>query len=211
MHPHRIRLRGPWDCEPLSSGEDGMERRRFRRRFGYPGRIDDYERVWLTCAGVVGSASVWLNGQLLGQDEQVPDFEYEVTTLLKPRNEVVVEAQAPADSGVPGEVAMEVRRTAFLRAVRVRSEREGDIARLHVSGHVVGSAGRPLELYVVLDRSTVAYGMAEASPEGRAFALTSDDLAPERWQGAGHAVRVDLVDAASVWYTVEQAVDFSAA
>jgi hypothetical protein len=208
MHPHRIRLRGPWECEPLASGEDVPQRRRFRRRFGYPGRIDDYERVWLTFAGVVGSASVWLNGQLLGRDEHSADFEYEVTALLKPRNEVVVEAQAPAESGVPGEVAMEVRRTAFLRAVRIRVEREGDIARLHVSGQIVGTAERPLEVYVVLDRSTVAYAVADATPEGRAFALTSDDLAPARWQGAGHAVRVDLVDAASVWYTVEQAVDF---
>jgi len=208
MHPHRIRLRGPWDCEPLPSGEDVPQRRRFRRRFGYPGRIDNYERVWLTFAGVVGCASVWLNGQLLGRDEHSSDFEYEVTALLKPRNEVIVETHAPADTGLPGEVAMEVRRTAFLRAVRVRTERKGDIARLHVSGQIVGTAERPLELYVVLDRSTVAYAVAEAAPEGRAFALASEDLPPERWQGVGHAVRVDLVDAASVWYTVEQAVDF---
>ena len=71
MYPHRIRLRGPWDCEPLARlapgasdgalpppgrmtlpcrwAEGGLTdfagRVRFRRRFGYPGRIDAHERV----------------------------------------------------------------------------------------------------------------------------------------------------------------------
>ena len=72
-YPHRIRLRGPWECEPLERGrparppprrmtlpcrwadgglKDFSGRVRFRRRFGYPGQIDAYERVWLTVAGV---------------------------------------------------------------------------------------------------------------------------------------------------------------
>src|SRR5262245_97069 len=66
MYPHRIRLRGPWECQPLAP--DGPPPRRvtlpcrwadgglgdfrgpvrFRRRFGYPGRLDAHERVWLT-------------------------------------------------------------------------------------------------------------------------------------------------------------------
>src|SRR6266849_10307562 len=97
MYPHRIRLRGPWECEPLARiapdehgqtgrdslpppcrmtmpcrwSEGGLEnfagRVRFRRRFGYPGRIDAHERVWLTFAGIGGTAEVWLNGQHLGR------------------------------------------------------------------------------------------------------------------------------------------------
>ena len=64
-YPHRIRLRGPWECEPLERqplGDLPAPRRmtlpcrwadgglpdftgrvRFRRRFGYPGQIDDWE------------------------------------------------------------------------------------------------------------------------------------------------------------------------
>src|SRR5690349_7428873 len=98
MYPHRIRLNGPWEVEPIARrvraadgtaqvvegllpparrmtmpcrwDEGGLGdfagRVRFRRRFGYPGRIDPYERVWLTFDGVAGSADVSLNGQALG-------------------------------------------------------------------------------------------------------------------------------------------------
>jgi len=204
MYPHRIRLRGPWDQELLPSG-DG--RSRFRRRFGSPSRLDDYERLWLTFANIEGDVSVWLNGQLLGRQENATNaFEYEVTTLLRPRNEVVIETGEESS----GDVAMQIRRTAFLRSVSVRVERSADVTRLHISSEVAGTAERPLELYVVLDRSTVAYAVAEAAPEGRMFTLSSEDLPPERCQAGPHVVRVDLVDGANVWYTVEQALDFSA-
>src|SRR5204862_1381510 len=123
----------------------------------------------------------------LGRHEKASaGFEYEVTSLLAPRNEVVVEAVGES----PGEVAMEVRRTAFLRGVRTWAEWSGDVPRLQVSGGVVGSASRPLELYAILDRFTVAYGLTEAAPEGRALTLASEALPPERWQGGPHLVRV---------------------
>ena len=40
MYPHRIRLRAPWQAEPLAGG--GV---RYRRGFGLPRRVDDFERV----------------------------------------------------------------------------------------------------------------------------------------------------------------------
>src|SRR6266545_311884 len=113
-YPHRIRLRGPWECEPLSRlvrladgsaqvvegalpsprrmvlpcrwAEGGLldfaGRVRFLRRFGYPGQIDSYERVWLTFAGVEGVAEVRLNDQFLGRhDGAGGPFEHEVTGL----------------------------------------------------------------------------------------------------------------------------------
>ena len=222
MYPHRIRLRGPWDCEPLTGAagplrmnlpcrwaEGGLGdfagRVRFRRRFGYPGRIDDYERVWLTCDALEGSAAVALNGHFLTETRGPAGFEFEVTALLQPRNELVVEMEGPATGGLWGEVALEVRRTAFLRGLRVSAE--GD--RLLVRGEVVGSAERPLELYAVLDRSTAAYSLAEAAPEGRAFTLASEELPPERRGPGPHPVRIDLVDGATVWYAAEQWVEFS--
>src|SRR5262245_62144083 len=146
MYPHRIRLRGPWEFEPLARhpgegpaarqeplppagrmimparwGEGGLRgfagRVRFRRRLGFPGQIDQEERVWLTFAGLEGQAEVRLNGQFLGRrDGALGPFEFEVTPLLQVRNELQVEVEAPDDSGgLWGDVALEIRRTAYLR------------------------------------------------------------------------------------------------
>jgi len=136
MYPHRIRLRGPWDYEPLARaarsdeplpprgrmtmpgrwGEGGLGefagRVRFRRRFGWPGRIDAHERVWLTFAGAEAVAEVWLNGRCLGRHEGPGSFEFDVTGLLQLRNDLNVEVEAPGGSGgLWGEVALEVRGT----------------------------------------------------------------------------------------------------
>src|SRR6516165_6987722 len=67
---------------------------RLRRRFGVPRQIDDYERVWLTFAGFTGVADISLNGQALGRyrDADCP-LGLEVTALLRPRNELLVEVE----------------------------------------------------------------------------------------------------------------------
>jgi hypothetical protein len=203
MYPHRIRLRDPWVCEPLPAGA------RFRRRFGYPGRIDAHERVWLTFAGLRGRADVWLNGQILGRhDAGSGPFEHEVTALLRPRNEVVIEVDGVTAAGLGGEVALEVRCTAFLRGLRRWAEVHGERADLHVTGQVVGVAERPLELYIVLNRSPAAYQTVRATAEGQPFHVVLPDLAPETWRGEEPApvVKVDLVNGATVWYTSEEPV-----
>jgi beta-galactosidase/beta-glucuronidase len=137
MYPHRIRLRGPWECEPLArfvttgDGQRVLEttnlpaprrmtmpcrwrdgglkdfagRVRFRRHFGYPGRIDENERVWLTFAGIEGAAETWLNGQWLGRQP----LEFEITGLLRDRNELLVEVEGSETGGLYGEVALEIR------------------------------------------------------------------------------------------------------
>jgi hypothetical protein len=178
-YPHRIRLRGPWQSEPLG---DAVRR---RRRFGYPGRIDADERVWLTFSGVGGRAVVSVNGQTLGSHEGPQPFEYEVTPLLAARNQLVMEIM---DGDSSGDVALEVRRTAFLSGVRATADGE----RLRVSGTVAGSAERALELYVLFDGHTVHYSTVSA---GAAFDVVAE--------GVGQLVRVELVDGASVWYVVE--------
>ena len=125
MYPHHIRLRGPWECEPLHRlgppseaplptprrltlpcrwGEAGLGpfagRVRFRRRFGYPGRLDTFERAWLTFAGVEAVAEVWLNDHYLGRQEGVNgSFEFEVMSLLQARNELRVEVEAASGAG----------------------------------------------------------------------------------------------------------------
>src|SRR5262249_18475999 len=176
MYPHRIRLRGPYSFEPLARisgneplppagrvtmparwGESGLRgfagRVRFRRSFGYPGRIDAEERVWLTFAGVEGVAEVRLNGHDLGQrDGALGPFEFEVTPLLQVRNELEVDVEAASDSGgLWGDVALEIRRTAYLRSVRLWATRSGEAADLHVAGEVVGTCDGSLDLYLLLD------------------------------------------------------------
>ncbi len=194
MYPHRIRLRAPWEQEPLP-GEAG--RRRFRRRFGYPGRIDDYERVWLTFSGVKGAVDLWLNEHFLGRHAEA-GFEVDVTSLLGNRNrlEVITEG-ASGDAGPWEEVALEIRCSAYLRAVRAWVDR--DSAKLHVAGEVVGACDRPLELYVLVDRVSLGYATIEADSAGQPFHLEIDVPAGQ----VPRVVRVDLVNLAQIWYAAE--------
>jgi hypothetical protein len=238
MYPHRIRLRGPWQCEPLAVAGDSVPlpppcrmtmpcrwadgalagfqgRVRFRRRFGYPGRIDAHERVWLTFGGASDRAALTLNAVVLGtHDPADMPFEYEVTALLGQRNELIVEVEGGANGGLWGEVALEVRCSAFLRKMRCDAAPVGEgFARIHVSGELAGGATDMLELYMVLDRSTVAYSVLPPPVAEHSFHLASEKLLLERLDSelnAVHRVRVDLVNIATVWYTWEQELTFEA-
>jgi hypothetical protein len=178
---------------------------RFRRSFGYPGRIDSHERVWLTFAAVGGEGEVQLNNHPLGHIAAAAEFE--VTSLLRARNELVVEVEGTSEEGgLPDEVALEVRCTAFLRALRRFAILTAKSVELRVSGQVVGVADRPLELYLLLDRSVVGYQLVAAKPEGQPFEFLVPDLPAEKWRGPdgrfeGQPVQVDLVNGAVVWYT----------
>jgi hypothetical protein len=132
---HRIRLRGPWECQPLSRTDGGpvpgplrmslpsrwdegglrdfAGRVRFTRRFGLPTNLDASEQVWLLFEGIEGAAVVTLNGVRLGVHEVANEpFEFDITRLLRPRNELQVEVESPNPrGGLWGEVALEIRRT----------------------------------------------------------------------------------------------------
>jgi len=220
MYPHRIRLRGPWECQPLErrpaaepppplrmtlpcrwadGGLPGFAGRvRFRRRFGYPGQIDSYERVWLTFAGSAGPMEIVLNGAPLGQPQDAAGpLEFDVTALLRPRNELVVDLEGDADrGGLAEEVALEIRCLAFLRDVLAQWSGTD----LEVTGTVVGCAERPLELYVLCDRHTVAYTRVMPTPAGQAFQIRTEGIVPGP---AASLVQVDLIDGAMVWYSVQ--------
>ena len=187
MYPHRIRLREPWQRDPVV---DHLGQARASRRFGYPGRIDEYERVWLTLTGILGPARVSVNGTTVGEADG--DREFEVTSLLRPRNELILEAPNVV---VFKEVALEVRATAFLRDIRVVLE-EGEFI---ATGTVVGHADRPLDLYLILDRSPAAYSSVTATENGLAFRLTGTNAAEESPAFA----KIELVSGAVKWYTVE--------
>ncbi|MFO0842713.1 MAG: hypothetical protein U0797_10010 [Gemmataceae bacterium] len=198
-YPHRIRLRGPWEFE--SPGEppcrvtmpgswgDFAGRARYRRHFGYPGRLDEFERVWLTFDRVADRASVTLNGAELGPLEGGGEFE--VTARLRPRNDLAVEVEGGPGGGLVGEVALEVRATAFLRGVSVRRE----AGRLVATGEVAGHADGLLELYLVVDRRPAGYATVSA---GSPF-----ELAAEEGGGPPAVAVVEMVRGAVPWFTLE--------
>jgi hypothetical protein len=210
MYPHRIRLRGPWECEPTGqppgrlvmpctldeaglAGVSGMVR--FRRRFGYPGRIDAHERVWLVLEGMPGPARLLVNDIDPGAVESPGTHEFDVTALLQPRNELVIDLDVAA--GLWHEATLEVRCLAYLRGVRAAVAS----GVLRVTGEVVGPPVGPLELYLVADRSPEGYRTITPAPDGQRFELTAAAVT-----AAGAAVRVakiELVKGASVWYTME--------
>jgi hypothetical protein len=203
-------------CRWTDGGLAGFQGRvRFRRKFGYPGQIDAHERVWLTFDGASDRAVLALNGVTLGaHDPADMPFEYEVTALLGQRNELIVEIEGGANGGLWGEVALEVRCAAFLRNMRCDATPVGEgFARIHVSGELAGGATDLLELYMILDQSTVAYCVLPPPVVEQSIHLASEKLLLERLDSepdAPHQVRVDLVNMATVWYTWEQPLTFEA-
>jgi hypothetical protein len=214
-----MRLLGPWACEPLAVRDDtplppprrmvpplslrdaGLAgfagRVRLTRCFGYPGRIDSYEHVWLTLAHVVGRAAIALNDWALGTD-LMGDMEFEITGLLEVRNrlEIVLEADAD-DAGLLGEIALEIRRDAFLRNVAAHCEATGAI---RVRGLVVGRSTMPLELYGRADGQNVFYSVVVAAAAGAPFDIAFAPAAVPK------QLQVELVCGAERWHTVEMPV-----
>lgn len=217
VYPHRIRLRGPWECVPLETrggsplpmprrvtvpgrlGDHGLAafagKVGYLRRFGYPGRIDDFERIWLTCDGLEGTAEVHLNGIHVGRITG-SSFTREVTSLMKERNSLEVTITAESErAGLWGEVALEIRCSAYLDSMQVRRDDDGS---LEVTGAVVGTCDRNLELYGLADGAHVHYQLIDARPQGAPFRFVVLPREPPV-----QAVRVDLVNVSSVWYAWE--------
>jgi hypothetical protein len=191
MYPHKMRLRRPWQRELLTSPADHV---RFRRHFGYPGRIDHHERVWLTFADVPATAQITLNSHNLGT-RPPPDFEFDVTQLLRDRNVLeIVMKHEPATENAWGEVSLEIRCTAYLK--NIRTSRDQD-RRLHVAGSVEGHSDRILDVYAVVARQNVGYGTVEA---GKSFDLALEE--PPTTE-SDTTLRVELVYVSQVWYAVE--------
>ena len=91
---HRIRLGPPWAV----TREEG--RTRHARKFGRPRTLDADEQVWLVCGSLPAGSKVTVNGTSV-----VPDAA-NITSLLLPRNEVVIVSPAPDSLG---EIALEIR------------------------------------------------------------------------------------------------------
>lgn len=235
MYPHRMRLHGPWQYEPLARtvvhpdgriGEvpgplpepgrmkipntwtgtplDGFRGRvRWRRHFHAPRALEPDERLWLVFDGVDYFADVSLNGTPLGRHEGYFErFEFDVTHLVRPRNELVVEVDCPAESdpeykrlirgsletafpsfvgGLWQDLALEVRSVAFLRDVIILTAMDGSRGLVTVTGRVVGDPAVPLSLDLSLQGFGVTSQKLTASPAGTAFRFDSAIESAKIW------------------------------
>jgi hypothetical protein len=200
MYPHRIRLRGPWEMTragetprrvmfPTSWADIGLTDFAgpvdFERRFGYPGRIDAHERVWLIGEGLVGPANIALQGESLGIATN--RFAFEVTGRLRDRNVLKISLDvAPERLGLWDNIALEVRATAYFDGI----SRDGKTVR----GRVAGTCDGLLEVYALADGRTCGYREVMA---GVPF-----EIALER---DASSLRVELVNVSTVWDVVELA------
>jgi hypothetical protein len=213
MYPHRIRLRGPWECEtPLGAPPRRLSLPcdwqqlvpahlrgtvRLSRSFGYPGRLDEEEHVWLCGSGVSGTAEVALNDVKLGA-AGVGAFEFEITHLLAQRNRLSIALSAAAPAGpVWNDIVLEIRQAAYLRARACRAA-EGVI----VQGVVIGPVGPALELYALLNGRHAHYEHIEPDPAGHPFRFTLTGVAV-----AAPTVRLDLVRVSTSWYAVDLPIE----
>ena len=110
-YPHIIRLRGPWEFEPLSGEHAPPPGRivipcawtesvlgsfrgtvRFRRRFHWPATLTEQERLLLHFTEIDGRATFKFNGQELDVREGDP-LSWDITKLVQPRNDLIAELE----------------------------------------------------------------------------------------------------------------------
>ena len=175
-YPHAIRLAGPWEFE--AQREDGTVARgrikppndvidaqengfrgtlRWLRKFGCPTNIDAGERVWLVVSENI-FGEVRLNGELLGELRGGSAVESDVTSALKPRNQLVVEVQAggeaPRSTGDPmhvPSVRLEVRRLWYVSDLAVTENETGAAAAIAIRGEVAGERFAAGELSLLVE------------------------------------------------------------
>ena len=213
-YPHRIRLRGPWEYSipdrdesagrvhlPFILSETNLRDYagpvRFTRAFGYPGRIDADERVWLVIAELAGKAKIVLNERDCG-NHPAGFVEIDATSLLSNRNRLEIEMSlVPEQKSLWEDVALEIRALAYL--AQMQAERRGHS--LMITGRVAGAAEEPLELYALVDGRTVAYLTVAAE---NAFSIQLDEIPPE-----ARKLRVELVNVSAIWYAWESGLSQS--
>jgi hypothetical protein len=97
MIPHPIRLRHPWDELPAAASGHV----RYRRVFKCPTGLDTWERVWLEVDRCVFPGEIFLNVHSLGLLQSGEFFSADVTSLLQPNNELIVEVDRQKTAASP--------------------------------------------------------------------------------------------------------------
>ncbi len=199
-----MKLPAVWHGTPL----DGFRGRvRWTRRFHGPRSLEPHERLWLVFNGVDYFADVSLGGRLLGRHEGYFDsFDFDVTPLIRPRNELVVDVACPAEAdptrphmvrgrreslcprfvgGIWRDVVLEVRSVAFLRDVELATHIEGERGVIMAKGLIVGDAGTRLGLELSIDGRHAASARFEASFDPMPFVLEAVVDPVELWWPRG--------------------------
>ena len=105
---HTIRLRGPWEIE---QPEDPLGTARCVRHFNKPTGLESGERVWLVIEALASTATISLNGAIVGQASRMSPARFDITPQLIARNRIEIELASPtgADPRVSlGEVRLEI-------------------------------------------------------------------------------------------------------
>jgi ribosomal protein S18 acetylase RimI-like enzyme len=100
---HTIRLRGGWVVTEIDPGTA-----RHVRRFGRPRTLAPNETVWVTVTDAPGPGTFAVNGTTVGLITAESPGTFDIRSLLRDRNELVLDIHAPPDKQ-PGEVALEIR------------------------------------------------------------------------------------------------------
>lgn len=199
MYPHRIRLRGPWETDaagrvklpltqPTAAGTT------FLRRFGWRNPLANHERLFLILGDVGRDTGVTLNGHDLGRTGD-DSAEFEIGSLVRPRNQL--ELRPTNALAFRGEIAVEVRATAFLRDITLTA----GAGVWQVVGRVVGPPVENLELYLIRAGRHADYRVAESRPDGWPFALSAEP--PEAPVAGALPLRLDLIHVSAVWHRHE--------
>jgi hypothetical protein len=241
MYPHRIRLVGPWEAEPLAwfdadANDVPPSARRvvvpvmweqfgfangagvvlFRRKFGLPRKLDEWERVWVVPSRDADIEYPWqLNSKDLRWIDRREDepAEYAVppradaTAILRDRNELTVRVQRTGrDAGSFGGAALDIGCRAYICRVRVQRNRvaQGDGADLRIDV-VSESADDPLEIYALVDGTNCGYLKLRDHQGETAHRLRLDDKVFGPATTA--MLRVDLVNRATIWDTAEMTIE----
>jgi hypothetical protein len=233
MYPHRIRLVGPWEAEPIAGIGDAPAARRvvvpvrweqfgfrddvgvvlMRRKFGLPRRIDDWERVWVVPSRHTDICLPWqLNGtdlQWISRAEEAASIyavppRADVTGLLRDRNELTVRIEHAGLGAEPfGGAALDIGCRAYIRRVQVR--RLASVIGLELAVDVVSeNADDPLELYALIDGANCGYTKLREHLGDMTHQLRLDETAVDL--SAPRTLRVDLINGATIWDTAELAI-----
>ncbi|HEV3341281.1 MAG TPA: hypothetical protein VG125_13015 [Pirellulales bacterium] len=192
----------------------------YRRSFNPPGSLDPHERLWLVIEGVDARGMVSLNGRRLGE---VPGYavwsSFEITNVVGPRNEVLLEVELPAGEapirpgrqnlpgGPIGEVRLEVRSSRFVDGLAIWSSGEREERQFTVRGRIDGEPTEsPLAVVIGACDHELAYLELRA---GVQFEATFSAAETPVWTPTSPAtvpIEVKLLEGGlSVWRQVLQA------
>lgn len=144
--------------------------------------------------GLLGRGEFRLNGQPLGMHGETAEaFAFPITEALLERNELTIDVHVTGpDGGLCGDVALEIRRRAWLTDLVAEPAGGGQ---LRISGAIRGEVDPPMDLYVMADGHSVGYQSCSSAGLFQIVTDAADSPATE--------VRIELVGGAVVWHVSE--------